>query len=90
MNYYVKHGHHKDNVEQFEKLVAANPKVLFFQPSPILAPWHVQTVINDVVLNFWPHLLKGQRDGCRAKTGMKALQQLIDEAIESDDFHVVD
>lgn len=90
MNYYWKHPHEEENVETFKRLVRANPDLIFFQPSPRLAPWHVQTEIRGVLINFWPHRMKGQRMDGKARTGYGALQRLIDQAKNDRDFHVID
>ena len=71
---------HKANLQQFERLMAMNSDIKFFQPRPDVAPWHVQAKINGYVLNMWPHLLKGNFDGERSVVGYENLQRLIGEA----------
>lgn len=79
--------HLPDLCRPFQKLVQSYPQVLFFQPSPDKAPWHVQAVFNTansdpIVLNFWPHKDKGQRQPMPAVEGIDALFRLVEEAIK--------
>ena len=77
---------HAANNAAFLRVVNEFPSLSLFQPSPEKAPWHFQAVIdlgNDVqVLNFWPHTLKGQRDGYKSVQGANALRGIIEAAIE--------
>lgn len=61
------------------------PPSRFFQPSPQKAPWHVQAVIDlggDVqLINFWPHKMKGQRDGYKPVEGEHAIRGIIEQAL---------
>lgn len=88
--YYWKHPEEKENVVAFDRLMQRNRDVTFYRPSPAVAPWHWQAIIEGVTLNFWPHKAKVQRDGEKARTGTRAMQQLIDSAKEESDFHVID
>jgi hypothetical protein len=88
--YYTAKAHFCTNVEEFKKFVERNPNVEFRNPSPVAAPWHVQATVNGVLINFWPHKMKGQIDGERCKSGAKALQAMVDECEAHGDFHVVD
>lgn len=76
---------HAENNAAFQRVVNAYPEISPFQPSPEKAPWHWQAVIDlggDVqLINFWPHTLKGQRDGYRAIQGENALRGIIEQAI---------
>ena len=78
------------NVRQFERLMAMNTDIKFFQPQPLKAPWHVQAEVNGYVLNFWPHRLKGNFDGEKAVQGYRALQALIGEAREDKDDELLE
>lgn len=73
------------NCAAFLRVVNEYPIVSLYQPAPDKAPWHVQAVIDlgryPQVLNFWPHLLKGQRDGCKSVQGEAALRGIIEGAI---------
>lgn len=93
MKLYYKYPHERENVLEFERFMKNNPKVLFFQPNPISAPWHVQAIVNDLFLNFWPHKMKGQIENRKARSGRKALQAMVDFAYSdgmNKDFHVID
>ena len=76
---------HAANNAVFLKVVNAYPQLSLFQPSPDKAPWHWQGVIDaghDVqFINFWPHTLKGQRDGYKATQGEHALRGVIEQAL---------
>jgi hypothetical protein len=87
---YSKHPCHDENWFLFEELVVQNPDVGFFQPHPDRAPWHVQAVVNEVLINFWPHKLKGCFEGTRAMAGMTALRDLILQAKNEEPFDVVE
>lgn len=80
-----KPGHAVNNAA-FERVVNEYPQLSLFQPSPERAPWHWQGVVDlgrDVqIINFWPHLLKGQRDGMQAVQGELSLRGIIEGAIE--------
>lgn len=86
MKLFAKKGRpdHQANIQQFERLMQMNNDIRFYQPQPILAPWHVQAEINGVLVNMWPHLLKGNIAGCKAVVGYEALQRLIGEARADD------
>lgn len=77
---------HAANNAAFIRVVNEFPQLSLFQPSPVKAPWHWQAVIDlggDVqILNFWPHTLKGQRDGYKAVSGENALRGIIMGALE--------
>lgn len=77
---------HAENNAVFQRVVKDFPDLQFFRPSPDKAPWHVQCVIDGPspqVINFWPHMLKGQRDGFRAVTGEPAIRAIIQVAIKA-------
>lgn len=75
---------HAENNAAFLRVVNRFPTLSLFQPSPDAAPWHWQAVIDlgmePVILNFWPHKLKGQRDGCRGVEGEREIFELIRQA----------
>jgi hypothetical protein len=75
---------HAENNAAFLRVVNDYPGLSLFQPSPEKAPWHWQAVIDlggDVqLINFWPHTLKGQRDGYKAIQGEAALRGIIEQA----------
>lgn len=88
---------HAENNTAFLRVVKDYPALKLSQPSPDKAPWHWQAVIDlggyTQILNFWPHTLKGQRDGYRAVTGEDALRGIIEGAIEDamhPDFYVIE
>lgn len=77
---------HAANNSAFLRVVNDYPQLSLFQPSPEKAPWHWQAVIDlggtPQILNFWPHTLKGQRDGLRSVEGEAALRGIIEGALE--------
>lgn len=79
---------HAENNETFLRVVNDFPhlKERLFQPSPVKAPWHWQAVIPgnhyDQMINFWPHVLKGQRDGFQSVQGEDAIRGIIVGAYE--------
>lgn len=87
MQYYFRDAFDQENCEAFDAITRDYPDIRFFQPSPQKAPWHVQAVLdaNDdepIVLNFWPHKLKGQRQPMPSLEGEAALRSIIDEALK--------
>ena len=87
MQYYANPNDPDDavNVARFSRVVNDYPQLDLYQPAPDKAPWHVQAIIdgpNPQLLNFWPHRLKGQRDGYKAVKGELALRGIIDGALE--------
>lgn len=74
-----------ENVRQFERLMAMNSDIKFFQPRPDVAPWHVQAEVNGFLMNFWPHLLKANFDGEKSVTGYDNIQRLVGEARNAPD-----
>ncbi len=79
---------HLDNIEEFRKIAERFPWLEFKQPSPKKAPWHVQAIISrgegmdGIVLNFWPHTGKAQREHCASVQGIEAIRLMIAEAID--------
>ncbi len=77
---------HAANNAAFLRVVKDYPQVNLFQPSPEKAPWHWQAVIDLggylQLVNFWPHTLKGQREGYRAVEGEAALRGIIEGALD--------
>lgn len=86
MQYYFRDAYESELCGEFDALTRNYPGIRFFQPSPDKAPWHVQAVLDtadgeDIVLNFWPHKQKAQRNGCRSLEGQCAARSIIEEAI---------
>ena len=81
---------HAANARQFERLMAMNNDVEFWQPRPLEAPWHVQAQVNGTIMNFWPHLLKGNIGGEAAVVGYRKLQSLIGRARAGDDPDLIE
>jgi hypothetical protein len=75
---------HAANNAAFLNIVKRFPQISLFKPAPEAAPWHVQAVIDlgrePQFINFWPHALKGQRDGYKAVEGETALIGIIEQA----------
>lgn len=76
---------HAENNAAFIRVVNDYPQLSIFQPAPEKAPWHWQALIDlgrEVqLINFWPHALKGQRDGYKAVQGEGALRAIIEQAL---------
>ena len=84
MQFYSTNPWHDENNAKFIEIVNRFG-LSIFQPNPKNAPWHFQAIIEDrsvELLNFWPHKLKGQRDGHTAVEGELALISIIEGAIE--------
>jgi hypothetical protein len=78
---------HAENNAAFLKIVKKFPHLHLHQPSPEKAPWHWQAIISGnggyrQTLNFWPHLMKGQRDGYKSVHGSSAIIGIIEGAFE--------
>lgn len=81
-----------NNCAAFEAFMARFPWVTFYQPNAEKAPWHVQAQITTeigykLILNFWPHKLKGQYfadDGVSGGTyeGIDGLRAMMAQAID--------
>lgn len=89
INYYVPHEDAAQNCETFDAITRRFPQVQFFQPAPDKAPWHVQAIIETdgepIIVNFWPHRLKGQRQPLRSVEGKLAIIGIIEGALEEAD-----
>lgn len=76
----------RDNVAAFENFMARYEWVKFYQPQPVKAPWHVQCKIETsaapIIINFWPHKAKAQRDGEPSVAGWDAIRLLMSLAID--------
>lgn len=88
-----------DNAAAFENFMARYAWATFFKPQPEKAPWHVQCKIETsglpIILNFWPHKAKAQRDGEASVVGWDAIRLLMSQAIDDsqqspDDFDVIE
>ena len=73
--------------EAFDHMTHEFTNIKFFQPSPDKAPWHVQAILEmgpteePIVLNFWPHKNKGQRQPMPAVEGLDDIRAMIVEAV---------
>lgn len=100
MQFYQNHPDDTANIAAFTAIIANFPGLSLFQPNAGKAPWHVQAIIDigqcPVFLNFWPHRLKAQREGCKAVEGVAAIQRLIEQAYDdaistsSDDLNLIE
>jgi len=86
MQYYFRDEYEAMLCDEFADITRDYPEIRFFHPSPDKAPWHVQAVIDmadgcDLVLNFWPHKQKAQRQGSYALEGPTAARDIIKQAI---------
>jgi hypothetical protein len=98
MQLYYNHNNQDQvtNCAAFETFMRRFEWVKFFQPNPEKAPWHVQCNIKSehgepLILNFWPHKLKGQYDG-KSVEGMEELRRIMAQAIEdsTSDFSLIE
>lgn len=101
INYYVPADDPvaAENVIKFDQITHLYP-LRFFQPSPQKAPWHIQAVadcgegVEPIILNFWPHRMKGQRQWHQAIEGELAIHGIIqgalEEAEEDNSFDVIE
>lgn len=86
------------NVHAFKKIAERYDWIEFSQPNPEAAPWHVVGLIRynggtPIVVNFWPHKCKAQREDCGSVQGYEAIRNMISECIEDsqdDDLEVVE
>jgi hypothetical protein len=69
--FYYKHEHQWQNVEDFQEVMLRCADLHFFQPSPLLAPWHWQTIAGGVTVNFWPHVAKWHVEGEKVRQGWR-------------------
>jgi len=100
MQFYQNHPDEAANIAAFTAIIANFPGLPLFHPNAEKAPWHVQAVIYighyPICLNFWPHRLKAQREGCKAVEGAQAIQRLIEQAYDdalstsSDDLDLIE
>lgn len=86
MQYYFRDEYEAEACDQFDDLTRQYPNIRFFQPSPDKAPWHVQAVLDaadgvPLVLNFWPHKEKAQRQGDVSIEGRAAARTVIEAAL---------
>ena len=80
----------KENTLAFRKIMAIFPQVAFFWPQYYLAPWHVQAEINGEKYNFWPHVMKANKDGTLSVEGAFRVRLLIEEALKDDDVILIE
>lgn len=86
MQYYFRDQYECEACDHFDAVTQDYPNIRFFQPSPHKAPWHVQAILDaadgvPIVLNFWPHKEKAQRQGCMSFEGRAAAKTVIEEAL---------
>ena len=86
-----------NNVGIFLEIAKRYTWMNFKQPAKALSPWHFQGYIpcvsgGNIVVNFWPHKGKAQREDCKTVTGYDAIRRMITEAIDDsqDDFEVIE
>jgi len=98
VDFYAKYDWHHENVASFRELVKEFPALNLFFPNKEKAPWHVQAMIEgtpySIMVNFWPHVMKGQRDGCHAVEGYGGIHDMLIEAFNDaaigDDFELIE
>lgn len=77
---------HAMNNQIFLTIMQDYPGVKFWQPNKEKAPWHVKAVAKAdgyaQHLQFWPHLLQGQRNGMRTGYGEAFIRHIIEDAIK--------
>lgn len=84
------------NVAEFIAIVERYPWLKLVQPNEA-SPWHWQAAVKGtsgetIMLNFWPHRGKAQRDGMPSVSGISAIRSMIAVAIDDsqdDDFGAV-
>ncbi len=85
---------HEANNAEFARIVKEFPGLQCFKPNPKNAPWHFQALITGsgapVIVNFWPHKMKVQRDQCASYEGAHAVRRVIAEAFDDADTEPVD
>jgi hypothetical protein len=93
---YYKNLGQRVNCEAFMRGVVEHyaPHLTFYQPQPMIAPWHVQCrlPVSGEVVNFWPHKLKVHREGEATYEGIAEIHKAIQRALEdpSYNFEVID
>lgn len=101
MQHFFRDEEERANVETFEGITFDFPDIHFFQPSPRKAPWHWQAFLDapdnmhgQIELNFWPHVMKGQRRPLKSVQGAAAIIDLLNEALADaageNDFDVIE
>jgi len=99
MQFYQNHPDEAANIAAFTAIITNFSGLSLFQPNAEKAPWHVQAIIDigqyPIWLNFWPHKLKAQREGCKSIEGAEAIQRLIEQAYDdastiSDDLDLIE
>tara|TARA_R110001632_G_scaffold1568_2_gene6901 strand:+ start:365 stop:673 length:309 start_codon:yes stop_codon:yes gene_type:complete len=98
MNLYERNQEHKKNNECFKIFVRCFNWVDIYQPQPEKSPWHWQArVVGDgthsVIVNFWPHVAKAQRDGEKSVQGWDKIYSIMQCAINEngfDEFEVIE
>lgn len=91
MNFYERTPEHAMNNECFRMFVKRLNWAQFYQPQPQKAPWYWQAIIRgegpyDVLVNFWPHVAKAQREGEKPVKGWDAIRLLMSQIIDENGF----
>ena len=91
MELYERTAQHAKNNECFRQLAKRYPWIKFTQPQPVKAPWHWQCIIRGegpypVLVNFWPHVAKAQREHCKSVQGWEDIRLIIVKAIDENGF----
>lgn len=84
--FYVKHPEQWADVEAFSLMMLELADVEFYQPAPVVAPWHWQASVNGVTFNFWPHRNKWNREGEKARYGWREAKRAVLDQL-NDDAH---
>lgn len=90
-NLYWKDQTQRGNCDAFVYLARRYDWIRFYQPNPQKAPWHWQCGIRgegpyDVIVNFWPHVAKAQREGEKSVEGWDNIRSLISQVIDENGF----
>lgn len=95
MQYFFRDTYEAELCDEFDALTRQYPQIRFFQPSPDKAPWHVQAILDaadgvPIVLNFWPHKQKAQRQGEYSREGCNAAREVIKAALRDQGALLID
>lgn len=93
MQYFFRDSDEAELCEQFDDLIRIYQDIRFFQPSPHKAPWHIQAILDadePIVLNFWPHKAKAQRQNGVSYEGPTAASDVIEDALADQAAYLAD
>ncbi len=84
-----------DNAIMFVGICDRFPWMGFHQPNKAQSPWLWRELVRwedgpAIVIDFWPHKGKAQRDGSSVVVGVSAIRQVIAKAIDDSPDHTVD